>query len=191
MIPEYKAKESLCKAAAYLAGRGLFRAGQGAISVRAEKNAFWVNPPDVHPAFLTTDKLLRVQLNGRVCGSGRLGRNVLDNMIRLYRQAPETYAVCVLAPFYIEAIRADYPELPPGSVDMELPLCDKAYAKKGILHEQHWMTWGVDMEQAVMYADAMDLNYHSQARVAAARPNKQEILQRIIGIVTEEMKGMR
>ena len=195
--PAYQVKEQLCWLARELSARHLLGDGMGSLSARAAGGEIWVTPTEEHPAFLTASQLLRVAGDGRLYGPGTLEEQELLHHRRIYRQVPQAGAVLVLCPVCQGWLRHEraFPELPGGPVDLEMPLCDRGRALRGILWQDRMICWGTHLADVFRLADKLDRDYYSRCfsppRTEQRGEDKASWMNQVVEAITKSILDQR
>lgn len=156
MIPEYEIRRAICEIGKRLYDKGYVAAKHGNISYKYSENEYFCTPRGVSKVFLTPDKIVKVDANGKKIGSNTYEpTSEVTLHIRMYKENPElralihaqppvstAYAIknipinnCVLPEnyVYLGVVPKGAYNKATGEISAELKECLKT--KKGFLYE--------------------------------------------------------
>lgn len=156
MLPEFEIRQAICEIGKRLYAKGYVAAKHGNISYKYSENEYFCTPSGVSKVFLTPDKIVKVDANGRKVGSCMYTpTSEVTLHIRMYKENPEIRALIHAQPpfstaYAIKNIPINHCVLPEnyvylgvvpkgaynkatGEISTELADCLKT--KKGFLYE--------------------------------------------------------
>ena len=94
MLPEYEIRKTICEIGKRLYDKGYVAAKHGNISYKYSENEYFCTPRGVSKVFLTPDKIVKVDANGKKIGNCMYEpTSEVTLHIRMYKENPE---ICAL-----------------------------------------------------------------------------------------------
>ena len=94
MIPEFEVRRAICEVGKRLYAKGYVAAKHGNISYKYSENEYFCTPRGVSKVFLTPDKIVKVDANGKKIGNGMYEpTSEVTLHIRMYKENPEINAL--------------------------------------------------------------------------------------------------
>ena len=156
MMPEFEIRKAICEIGKRLYAKGYVAAKHGNISYKLSENEYFCTPSGVSKVFLTPDKIVKVDANGKKIGNCMYNpTSEVTLHIRMYKENPQiralihaqppfstAYAIknvpindCVLPEnyVYLGVVPKGAYNKATGEISAELKECMKT--KKGFLYE--------------------------------------------------------
>lgn len=94
MLPEYEVRRAICEIGKRLYAKGYVAAKHGNISYKYSENEYFCTPSGVSKVFLTPEKIVKVDANGKKIGSGMYNpTSEVTLHIRMYKENPDIRAL--------------------------------------------------------------------------------------------------
>ncbi len=94
MLPEYEVRRAICEIGKRLYAKGYVAAKHGNISYKYSDNEYFCTPSGVSKVFLTPDKIVKVDANGKKIGNCMYNpTSEVTLHIRMYKENPELRAL--------------------------------------------------------------------------------------------------
>ena len=94
MLPEYEVRKAICEIGKRLYAKGYVAAKHGNISYKYSENEYFCTPRGVSKVFLTPDKIVKVDANGKKIGNCMYEpTSEVTLHIRMYQENPELRAL--------------------------------------------------------------------------------------------------
>lgn len=173
-----EAKESLVDIGRRIYEKGFVAANDGNISCKVGPNIIWVTPTGVSKGFMTTDMMIKTDLDGNIIEGKLKPTSELKMHLRVYKENPDIMAVNHAHPpiatsFSIAGISLDKPILPEAIVQLgTIPVAHYAtpgtqgvpdsiapYCKthNAVLLANHGaLSWGKDIYQAYYRMESVE-----------------------------------
>lgn len=177
-MSDFEAKKAIIDIGKRMYMKGFVAANDGNISCKVGPNALWTTPTGVSKGFMTTDMLVKTDLNGKVLMGNRKPSSELKMHLRVYNENPEVMAVThahpmVATSFAIAGISLDRAVLPEAIVQLgsvpiahyatpgtqEVPDSIAPYCKthNGVLLANHGaLSWGKDVFEAFFRLESIE-----------------------------------
>ncbi len=94
MLTEYEVRKTICEIGKRLYEKGYVAAKHGNISYKYSENEYFCTPSGVSKVYLTPDKIVKVDANGKKIGNGLYNpTSEVTLHIRMYKENPEVRAL--------------------------------------------------------------------------------------------------
>lgn len=94
MMSEYEVRKAICEIGKRLYAKGYVAAKHGNISYKYSEKEYFCTPSGVSKVFLTPDKIVKVDANGKKLGNGKYNpTSEVTLHIRMYQENPEIRAL--------------------------------------------------------------------------------------------------
>ena len=94
MLPEYEIRKAICEIGKRLYAKGYVAAKHGNISYKYSENEYFCTPSGVSKVFLTPEKIVKVDANGKKIGNCMYNpTSEVTLHIRMYKENPEIRAL--------------------------------------------------------------------------------------------------
>jgi L-fuculose-phosphate aldolase len=175
---DFEAKESLVDIGRRIYVKGFVAANDGNISCKVGPNSIWVTPTGVSKGFMTTDMMIKMDLDGNIIKGKLKPTSEFKMHLRVYKENPEIMAVTHAHPpiatsFSIAGISLDKPILPeaivqlgsvpvaqyatPGTQDVPNSIAPYCKTHNAVLLANHGaLSWGKDIYQAYYRMESIE-----------------------------------
>jgi 5-methylthioribose kinase len=188
-LSDQEAKAAIIEIGKRMYAKNYVVSNDGNLSIKVGENAVWITPSGVSKGYMTSEMLIKADLDGNVLLGSSKPSSEMKMHLRVYKENPEVFAVThahppVATSFAVAGIPLDSAILPEAVVNLgSVPIAKYAtpgttgvpdsiapYCKShnGVLLENHGViTWGSDIFQAYFRLESLEyyatvtMNTHS------------------------------
>lgn len=177
-ITNSEAREAIIEVGKRMYNKGFVAANDGNISIKVGANEIWTTPTLVSKGYMTSEMLVKVDLNGNILSGDNKPSSELKMHLRVYNENPDVMAVThahppVATSFAIAGIELDRAILPeavvnlgtvpiapyatPGSREVPDSIAPFCRTHNAVLLANHGaLTWGRDVFEAYFRLESLE-----------------------------------
>jgi L-fuculose-phosphate aldolase len=177
-ITNSEAREAIIEIGKRMYNKGFVASNDGNISIRVGQNEIWTTPTLVSKGYMTSEMLVKVDLNGNILSGDNKPSSEIKMHLRVYNENPDVIAVThahppVATSFAIAGIELDRAILPeavvnlgtvpiapyatPGSQEVPDSIAPFCRSHNAVLLANHGaLTWGRDVFEAYFRLESLE-----------------------------------
>jgi len=177
-MTDFEAKKVILEVGKRMYAKGFVASNDGNISVKVGPNAVWVTPTGVSKGYMTSDMLVKLNLDGKVIYGRNKPSSEIKMHLRVYMENPDVLAVThahppVATSFAIAGLQLDRAILPeavvnlgsvpiapyatPGTQEVPDSIAPYCRSHNAVLLANHGaLTWGRDVFEAYYRLESLE-----------------------------------